>query len=427
VKVGTGQPASVRQANYTRMLQALTAASATSPLQLPAGTIELDIPSTFKAGLRVKAGRTVAIQGAGNGVSRLKFGPESPTYEYKGFTFDPKTFITIKDVELAGPSNPGPNGQYNKITNCILQSGQSGTTYNHPYKLRLERARITGEWYTAIQGTGGDGPLELIDCDITGYTQCVGWSATYNSGKSLVAVNTYFHDAGLPGKGHLVYPSPAVSLDFKNCRFGGNLRRAVHHYGSGQIAPRSVMFENCTFEATCKDGIETAQTGTAEIIGCTFLNKGIGVALKGHAKITNSTFTGATINTYDIHSNVNVEITSCRFTNSGVLNGVWKNCTWTITDCEFNSGQTAIGSNPEGTKTIVDRCRFNGTFRRGVMMLNGQVEVKDSTFTADFVEGAVIVEAPTTSQARLTVTNTTFTGAGRKVWVKRGPANCCTY
>lgn len=423
VVTGTGRSITTRRANYTNMTRAINAAlSARQTLILPADSIEIEVPNSAPKGFRIKAGGTLHITGQGVATSKLRFYPDNPTYNYDAFKLDPRTFIVFKDFSIVGPSNPGPNGEFNRVTNAIVQSGQAGTNYAVPYSIRLERVNIEGEFYTAIRGNAGDGPLELIDCDLTAFHQVIAWQATFNAGKSIYARNSYFHDAGLPGKGHLIYPSPNVSLDFEGCRFGGNFRRAIHHYGSSNIRPAVVRIVNCTIEPTCKDGIETTGAGLTEIDRCNFNNSGIGIALKGDANISNSTFNGAGINTYDRHTNVTVNIVNCRFNRAGIsASPLWTDCNWNILDSSFIDSQIAINQAAVRTSLNVERCKFEGQSKRGIVMYNGQTTVKDSTFTANYSEGAVIIET-TDIAARLCVLNTTFTGAGRGVWLKKVPA-----
>lgn len=424
------QAAAGRRANYARMVQAIAAATSTNKLlRFPAGVIEVEVPGGQLKAFRLKGGLT--LTGAGtDSTSSLRFYPDSPTFAYYGFALDPRASLSLKDVSIVGPTNPGPNGALNKITNAINQSGQQGTAYNLPYFVRLERVRIEGEWYVAIQGGSGDGPLELIDCDITGYTQCVAWQATYNGGKTFLARNTRFHDAGIPGKGHLIYLSKPVSMDIDNCTFAGNHRLAIHHYGSGTIQPAKAILQNSTFENTCANGIETANVAQTKIINCRFNVQDRAINLTGNALIEDCQFNGCSINTYDDHSNVTVNINRCKFTNGAVITSVWKGCTWNITDCEFDGCSTCIGNSAPGTKMNITSGKFRGAINRAVVVSGGQAVVANSSFEGSFNEGGVIIET-TDPLAKLLVQSCdfrsgSFLNTSRQVWVKRAPVGAVT-
>jgi hypothetical protein len=431
VVVGAGQPSAARAANYTAMKACIDAAvAANSSVLLPAATIEIDVPNNGSAASSTfKIKRNLSVVGADRRLSRLKFGPEAPTYDYSGFYVLPNTWVSFKNCTIEGPSDPGPKGKFNRLTYAILQTGMSygasgAKVYDTPGELRLEGVNIAGEWYTSIQGAHGDVPLVLIDCDITGYTQCVTWSATFNFGKRLYAKNTYFHDAGLPGKGHLVYISPCVSFEIDNCRFGGNYRYAIHHYGSGRLRPKFARLSNSKFESTCADGIETANAGLTEITNCTFDNKRRAVSFKGNTTIQGCTFNNGSIaTTYDIHSNVKITISGSKFNGGGVITSVWRDCTWNISDCDFiGTGAHSIGvaNGAPGTQIHIDKCRFSGTWKRGIRAGGGSFLVTNSSFEGNYTEAAVIYDDTTGDVAELNVSNCTFKNAGRSIWAQNG-------
>jgi hypothetical protein len=397
---------------------------------LPAGTIEIDVPNRGTAAASTfKVLRNLQVLGVGPQLSKIKFGPESPPYEYSGFYVGPNTFVLFKDCTIAGPSNPGPNGENNRLTYAILQTGQSGPRYDTPGELRLHNVDVTGEWYTGIQGAHGDTLLELVDCDITGYTQAVHLSASYNYGKRLHARNTYFHDAGFVGKGHLLYLSPPVSFDIDNCRFGGNYRYAIHHYGSGALRPQYAILKNSLLESTCKDGIETTNTGLTQIINTVFNNRGRGVALKGDTLIQGCTFNpGSSLNTYDVHSNVTISIYQTRFNSAGITTSSWPNCVWNISGCDFSGtgSLSAISSGALGSQFYIDNCRFTGSWRRGIMAMAGRYFVSNCSFQGTFLEGAIIYDDPTAVSAQVDVKNSTFSGTGPSIYAKNGASGKVT-
>jgi hypothetical protein len=430
VVVGAGQSVSVRSANYTAMKACLeTAAAAGSSVLLPAGTIEIDLPNNgSSASSTFKIKRSLQIVGADRRSSKLKFGPEAPTYDYSAFYIGPNTWVSFKNLTIEGPADPGPEGKFNRLTYAILQTGMGynssgGKVYDTPGEVRLENVSIAGEWYTSIQGAHGDVPLVLIDCDITGYTQCVTWSATFNYGKRLYAKNTYFHDAGLPGKGHLVYISPCVSFEIDNCRFGGNFRYAIHHYGSGRLSPKFAKITNSKFESTLADGIETTSTGLTEIINCTFDNKRRAVSFKGNTNIRDCTFNGPIVTTYDRHSNVRITISRSKFNGGGIITSVWRDCIWNISDCDFvGKGAHSIGiaNGAAGTRVNIDKCRFSGDWKRGIRISGGSYRVSNCNFEGSYVEAAIIYDDKSGEVGQLSVDNCTFKNTGRSIWAQNG-------
>lgn len=428
VVVGGGQPAAVKAANHAAMKACLQAAQTSSQaVILPAAVIEIDVPNNGNsAASTLKISRDLQVIGTDPMLSKLKFGPESPTYDYSGFYVGPSTNILFQDCIIEGPSNPGPNGEYNRLTYAILQTGQSGTRYDTPGELRLHNVKIKGEWYTSMQGAHGDALLELLDCDITGFTQCIQWSATYNYGKRLHATNTYFHDAGLPGKGHLIYASPPVSFDIENCRFGGNFRYAIHHYGSGTLRPQYAILRDSVLENTCSDGIETTNTGFTQIINTIFNNSGRGVILKGDTAVLGCTFNCMTgVTTYDNHSNVHVSITHCTFRTPSVavITSVWPNCTWDISDSDFAGGGTGgscVSSGAPGVQVSLRNCRFTGSWKRGLYASAGTYDVSGCTFQGTFGDAAVFYDDSSGQIGQMNVNNCSFQNTGRSVWAPAG-------
>lgn len=434
VVVGAGQSEAVRAANFTAMKACIDGAAATgASVLLPANTIEIDVPNNgSSAASTFKIKRSLKIVGADRRLSKLKFGPEAPTYDYSGFYVGPNTWVSFKNCTIEGPSDPGPKGKFNRLTYAILQTGMSygssgAKIYDTPGELRLENVAIEGEWFTSIQGAHGDVPLVLIDCDITGYTQCVTWSATFNSGKRLYAKNTYFHDAGLPRKGHLVYISPCVSFEIDSCRFGGTFRFAIHHYGSGRLSPKFARLTNCKFESTCAEGIETTNAGFTEIINCTFDTKRRAVALKGDTTIKDCTFNNGTgVNTYDIYSNVRINIIRCKFNGGGIVTSVWRDCTWNISDCDFvGRGAHSIGvaNGAPGTQIHIDKCRFSGELRRGIVAAGGSYSVTNCSFQGSYSEAAVIYDDTSGDVEQLSVENCSFDTTGRSMWARSGASD----
>lgn len=427
--LGAGQPPAVRAANHAAMKAWIDSAGAKGEdLLLPAATIEIDVPNNgSSAASTLKINRSIRIIGTDRKLSRIKFGPESPTYDYSGFYLGPNTYVTFKNCVIEGPGDPGPEGKFNRLTYAILQSGMTYNRgvriYNSPGELRLENVGIEGEWFTSIQGAHGDVALVLIDSDITGYTQCVAWSATFNTGKKLYARNTYFHDAGLPGKGHLIYLSPAVSFEIDGCRFAGNFRLAIHHYGSGKIAPKFARLLNSRFESTLADGIETSNIGLTEIRNCIFENKRRAVVLKGDTTIENCEFYGNSVTTYDRHSGVRINIIKSKFFGGNVITSVWPDSIWNISSCEFvgkGPHNIAVANGALNTKVKIDNSRFTGHFKRGVVAAAGIHIISNCTFDGTFAEAAVIYDDTSGTVGELQVSNCSFNTKGRSIWAKNG-------
>lgn len=444
VVVGSGQPEAVKTANYTAMKACIESAmTANESVVLPAGTIEIDVPnrgSLEASALRIT--RNLKVTGVGLRSTILKFGPESPAYRYSAFYVGPGTDVYFRNLTIEGPADPGPNGEFNAGTCGIRQvgssSGPSGTINDNPGRIRLKKVAVAGEFYTGIMGDHGDVSLELTKCDITAYVQCVAWFASSNAGKSLLATATYFHDAGLgadledPVKGHLVYLSPCVSFDINKCRFGGNFRYAIHHYGSSVLSPKFARLSHSEFEASCADGIETTNTGFTEIISCTFDNKRRGVSLKGNTSIQDSTFNCSTgVTTYDHHSDVKVNITHCTFRTLAVavITSTWPDCEWNISDCDFTgrgSGSIGVANGARGTQITVTNCRFSGEWKRGIYAGAGSYEITECGFDGSFVEAAVTYDDTAGVIGQMVVNNCTFSNAGRSISAVNGASGKLT-
>jgi hypothetical protein len=157
--VGAGQSESVRAANYTAMKTCIESAQASgAAVLLPAGTIEIDVPNNgSSASSTFKVKRNLQIVGADRRLSKLKFGPEAPTYDYSGFYVGPNTWVSFKNLTIEGPSDPGPEGKFNRMTYAILQTGMGynstgGKVYNTPGELRLEGVTIAGEYSGRARG-----------------------------------------------------------------------------------------------------------------------------------------------------------------------------------------------------------------------------------------------------------------------------------
>jgi hypothetical protein len=439
VVVGADQPPAVRAANYTAMNACVQAAMATkkSRILLPPATIEIDIPnkrSLEESSIRVTG--DLEIVGADRALSRIKCGPEAPPYDYALFSVWPRTNVLIKDCTLEGPSNPGPHGNDNQITCAIRQVGSSQKKnrliYDEPGEIRLHNVAIAGEFFNGIIGDHGDCLLELIDCDITGYIQCVGWFAKWNTGKRFHAYNTYFHDAGIAAtassspKGHLVYLSPCVSYEINNCRFSGNYRYAIHHYGSSNLAPQYAKLSNSVFEHGCIDGVETTHTGLTQITGCTFNNQGRGIVLKGDAEIQDCTFScSAGISTYDNHSQVQISISQCRFnvTEGGVITSLWPSCSWRIANCVFtgkSKGAIAVGDGAIDTEISIDDCDFEGTWGRAIHAVAGSFVLNRCRFSGNYSGSAIQQDEPSGNLKGIEVTNCEFNNDGQSIWSYAG-------
>jgi hypothetical protein len=436
VVVGAGQPAAVRAANFTALNNCVQAAiSSHQPVILPANTIEMDLPNLGCLDCSaIQVNGTLEIRGTDRALSKIKCGPESPTYHYSAFHAAPFSNLTITDSTIEGPANPGPNGYNNFLTTAIRQIGAvqdaSGFRYDCPGSVILQRVNIAGEFFNGIIGDHGDVLLELTDCDLTGYIQAVAWHAAFNTGKRVIARNTYFHDAGLTAtaadpkpRGHLFYPSPCVSLDLDNCRFGGNHNFAIHHYGSSNLAPQFVKINNCTFESTCHDAIETTGSGFTEITNCTFNNANRGVTLKGPALVTDSVFNGPTgVSTFDSHSNYQLSILRCRFervTGVGIATTFWSQCNWTVLDCSFSGASPsaiAIGDGGIGSNMYLSNCTFSGTWGRGIHAVFGNYFLNGCTFSGSYSAAAVQHEDYSGTVNQIQVDNCNFLNTGQSVW-----------
>jgi hypothetical protein len=447
VVIGAGQPASVRRANFYAFQACVDdAVSGKRSIVLPPDTIEIDVPnlgSFWGSGVRVSRdkGRRLTVTGAEQNLSRIKCGPNAPSYEYALFIAGPDTSLYLNDLTIEGPSDPGGVDTNVRNTAAISQIGftqtaSGGIDVNHVGEVRLNRVTIKGEFATSIQGNHGDTLLDLVDSDIAGYINGVAWYGPRNTNKRLHARNTYFHDAGFMTptgpRGHLVYCHPNVSIDFENCRFGGAMRSSIHHYGSSSLPPQYARIIRCTFDDTCLYGAETTNTGSTLIMGCVFNVRNQGLTLKGEADIIDCTFQcPAGIAYFEGKPNFRLNVSGCRFyTPSGAIslrpdasNGIYR-----ISDSVFQSDVSSTvmiggGTGNDGTflasSVYVENCTFGGAGAyRAIKGSRGSYYITGCRFSGPLT--AVQQDDTNGLLDRIEVTGCNFENTGPTIWAYSG-------
>ena len=75
---------------------------------LPRPQSKLMCPTRFVGFFYFQDQPQSSVIGANAQLSKLKFGPESPTYDYSGFYVGPKPVLLFKDCIIEGPTYAGP-------------------------------------------------------------------------------------------------------------------------------------------------------------------------------------------------------------------------------------------------------------------------------------------------------------------------------
>jgi hypothetical protein len=161
-----------------------------------------------------------------------------------------------------------------------------------------------------------------------------------------------------------------------------------------------------------------------EIVNCTFETKRRAVAFKGNTIIRDCTFNNGTwVATYDIHTGVKITITRSRFNGGGVITSVWRDCQWEITDCEFaggGPGRIGIANGAAGTSIKIDKCRFSGSWKRGIRAAGGSFFITNTDFQGAYAEGAIVYDDSSGDIGQLIVDKCTFKNTGRSIWAQNG-------
>jgi hypothetical protein len=446
VVVGANQTASVRRANfYALQACADVAVSKKRIIVLPPDTIEIDVPnlgSFWGSGINISRakGKKLTVRGAGQNLSRIKCGPNAPRYEFALFISNPDTSLTLENFTIEGPSDPGGSGVNVYNTAAVSQVGyyqtSAGIDVNHTGEVRIHSVTITGKWATSIQGNHGDTLLEIVDSDITGYINCVGYFGALNTNKRFHAVNTYFHDSGFVDsggpRGHLVYCHPNVSIDIENCRFGGAMRSSIHHYGNSKLPPQYARVVGCTFDNTCLYGVETSNTGSTLIKDCVFNVKNQGVTAKKEVDVIDCTFQCPNgIGFFEGGVDFRLNVTACRFyTNVGAisLRPDVSNAVYRISDSIFQSDSVrtimiAGGTGNEGTRAAssvyIEGCTFGGAGAyRAIAAQRGNYYISNSKFSGAL--NAIQQNDDYGLLERIEVTGCTFENTGQSIWAYSG-------
>lgn len=290
----------------------------------------------------IPAGSTITIKGDPNGGTVFTAGPEAPTFAYKLFYFTGGN-LTVQDVELRGPANAGPDGATNDDT---VGLSCAPTTASAASVIRLKNVKTTRQFMTAVRLNGGTDTalLDMQDCDIAAYHQCVDFFRDDEVGNRLHIDKCYFHEAGLDnsipntsggnGQGHHIYVHPNVNVRITNSRFdrwgqhGGTGTTAagtvyyIHGFGSNTTEAEYFIVDNCTFIGSkgC-GGVLTPSTMTfPKVSDCKFDGLVQAIAPRKGLKLTDCTFENATDDTI-VQSGSNtdstIQIENCSFVVDG--------------------------------------------------------------------------------------------------------------
>ena len=233
------------------------------PLYFPPGDYACifsdDAPEiTIKGSLKIIA--------AGKDQVRLLFGPESPApqavkqYDLLHQVSQQGPRVEITGLTLQGPQSPGPypllwDGQHSGRDNPPGCGIRWDSQWAPGGVLRLTDVAITRNFFTAIYIVGGGSSsgtlLDLVDCDIGGYSAAIlAYAGAQVRDARVRAERTYFMYGGLTDKapggegvyGHGLYLHPHYALEFSHCRFGnlagggnGGGRTGLNHYSSSGI------------------------------------------------------------------------------------------------------------------------------------------------------------------------------------------------
>ena len=272
VTYGSGVSTEMRRANRTGYQAAYDLAKTQGKtLYQNAGELEIEIDETgdsvgdFQIGILLDG--DVNIVGAGLNRTRIKFFPDTPTFNAYAFYQDPGRHNNISDCTITGPTNgsdePAP------LFYGIKHQGVADEVVITDETLTLRNVKIDGKFWAALTSNEGDLICTLDCCDLSAYVQAIGYFVNTDTHKQLIIKNNcHVHDSGLhPQRAALVYVSPGVAIDISNSRFSSSYRYGVYINGTSTVTPLYSRITNNVFEETLAQAIQVARNNRPLIQG----------------------------------------------------------------------------------------------------------------------------------------------------------------
>lgn len=273
VAYGAGVSSEVRKANRTGYQAAYNQAKLLGKaLFQNAGDLEIEIDETgefegdFQIGVRLDG--DVNIVGAGQNLTRIKFFPDTATFNAYALYQDAGRHNRISDCTITGPKNGSDAA--NRLFYGIKHQGKADADEISDETLTLENVKIDGEFTSALESNEGDLICRLDGCDISAYVKAVGYHVAFDTHKQLIVTNCYFHDTGIEfDNSALIYVSPGVAIDISHSRFSTSLRYGVYIWGveGDELKPLYSRITNNVFEDTLAYAIQVSKNNRPLIQG----------------------------------------------------------------------------------------------------------------------------------------------------------------
>lgn len=292
VTYGAGVAPEVRKANRTGYQTAYDLANKLGKtLYQNAGDVEIEIDETgdfdgsadkpFWIGVRLDG--DVNIVGAGITRTRIKFFPDTPTFNAYAFFQPSGRHNSISDCTISGPAvgigTPEDDGLPN--FHGIKHQGEANAEITDE-TLTLWNVKIDGKFYDALASNEGDLICTLDGCDFSAHLQAIGYFVNFDTHKQLIIRNCYFHDCGYAfDAAELVYVSPGVAIDISHSRFSACLRYGIYINGSSTVKPLYSRISNNVFEDTLAHAIQVMKNNRPLIQGNLIKTYARGIAFFG--------------------------------------------------------------------------------------------------------------------------------------------------
>jgi hypothetical protein len=266
-------------------------------LEVPPGKFDLVYRPGTPNMIPVAAGR-LKVVGAGRGLTVLQFGPERPTGEgtLNVWAIADGCDAEFTDLTIVGPTDPGPDGSKNAITNAFHVPDAT-----LPGSLRLERVEVLGNLFESIEVEAGAGLApylcELRDCYLTNASQNIAFFGPDGGDRQLRCFGVTFGHSGLyptdPGypSGHSLYVHPCNSYLVEACRWVDPQKFVIHHFSGGgrSVAPRYARILDCDFGPGCTGGMVLGNLGLTQWRGGKYAGSG-GVYAQGPLSVAGVDF-----------------------------------------------------------------------------------------------------------------------------------------
>lgn len=255
-----------------------------------AGDLEIEIDETgdFAGGgekpfwIGVRLNGDVNIVGAGIDRTRIKFFPDTVTFNACAFYQESGRHNSIAECTITGPDNGSDIP--NPLFFGIKHQGEADAADITDEMLTLRNVKIDGEFSSALESNEGDLICTLDGCDISAYVKAVGYHVNVDTHKQLIIRNCHFHDTGLAlDNAALVYVSPGVAIDISHSRFSQSLRFGVYIWTVAGVAvkPLYSRITNNVFEETLVNAIQVSGKSRPLIQGNLIKTKLMGIHFFG--------------------------------------------------------------------------------------------------------------------------------------------------